>query len=139
MQKWGANVDTTKMLRNDIFDVLGNGYVNGQKNGPVYEQLSTPLQISGETAVKAEENKMPPVVVMAIILISGLLIGYFSYYFKNAPLLMVHVYFIKPHCWSDYQRVRFKYIFYGGRTRHQVDDFYDSLANYCICCRTGWF
>lgn len=86
--KWGANVDTTKMLRNDIFDVLGNGYVNGQKNGPVYEQLSTPLQISGETAVKAEENKMPPVVVMAIILISGLLIGYFSYYFKNAPLLV---------------------------------------------------
>ena len=37
--KWGANVDTTKMLRNDIFDVLGNGYVNGQKNGPVYETL----------------------------------------------------------------------------------------------------
>ena len=62
--------------------------MNGQKNGPVYEQLSTPLQISGETAVKAEENKMPPVVVMAIILISGLLIGYFSYYFKNAPLLV---------------------------------------------------
>jgi putative membrane protein len=86
--KWGANVDTTQLLRDDIFDVLGNAYVNGQKNGPVYDQLSTPLQISGETAVKAEENKVPPVVVLAIILISSLLIGYFSHYFKNAPLLV---------------------------------------------------
>ena len=86
--KWGANVDTTQLIRDDIFDVLGNAYVNGQKNGPVYDQLSTPLQISGETAVKAEENKVPPVVVLAIILISGLLIGYFSHYFKNAPLLV---------------------------------------------------
>lgn len=92
--KWGTNVETTRMFRDDIFNVLGNAYVNGQKNGPVYEQLSNPLQISGETAVKKEENKLPPVVVLAIILISSLLIGYFSHYFKNAPMLVHAAMFI---------------------------------------------
>ena len=87
--KWGSNVETTKMFRDDIYNLLGNTYVNGQKNGPVYEQLSTPVQISGETAaVKKEESKLPPVVVLAIILISSLMIGYFSHYFKNAPMLV---------------------------------------------------
>ncbi|RBP87377.1 type VII secretion EsaA-like protein [Cytobacillus firmus] len=86
--KWGSNVETTQMFRDDIYNLLGNTYVNGQKNGPVYEQLSNPLQISGETAAKKEESKLPPVVVLAIVLLSSLMIGYFSHYFKNAPMLV---------------------------------------------------
>ncbi|WP_264741113.1 type VII secretion protein EsaA [Cytobacillus firmus] len=86
--KWGSNVETTQMFRDDIYNLLGNTYVNGQKNGPVYEQLSSPLQISGETAEKKEESKLPPVVVLAIVLLSSLMIGYFSHYFKNAPMLV---------------------------------------------------
>lgn len=86
--KWGSNVETTQMFRDDIYNLLGNTYVNGQKNGPVYEQLSSPLQISGETAAKTEESKLPPVVVLAIVLLSSLMIGYFSHYFKNAPMLV---------------------------------------------------
>lgn len=86
--KWGTNVETTQMFRDDIYNLLGNTYVNGQKNGPVYEQLSSPLQISGETAAKKEESKLPPVVVLAIVLLSSLMIGYFSHYFKNSPMLV---------------------------------------------------
>ncbi|MGY6208702.1 type VII secretion protein EsaA [Cytobacillus firmus] len=86
--KWGSNVEATQMFRDDIYNLLGNTYVNGQKNGPVYEQLSSPLQISGETAAKKEESKLPPVVVLAIVLLSSLMIGYFSHYFKNAPMLV---------------------------------------------------
>ncbi len=86
--KWAENVDATKMYRDDIFNVLGNAYVDGQKNGPVYDHLSNPLQISGDAATGTEANRIPPVVVLAIILISSLLIGYFSHYFNNAPLLV---------------------------------------------------
>lgn len=86
--KWGSNIETTQMFRDDIYNLLGNTYVNGQKNGPVYEQLSNPLQISGETVAKKEESKLPPVVVLAIVLLSSLMIGYFSHYFKNAPVLV---------------------------------------------------
>ncbi len=86
--KWAENVDATKMYRDDIFNVLGNAYVDGQKNGPVYDHLSNPLQISGDAASGTEDNRLPPVVVLAIILISSLLIGYFSHYFNNAPMLV---------------------------------------------------
>ncbi|MGD6871880.1 type VII secretion protein EsaA [Sutcliffiella horikoshii] len=86
--KWAENVDATRMYRDDIFNVLGNAYVDGQKNGPVYEHLSNPLQISGDAASGTEDNRIPPVVVLAIILISSLLIGYFSHYFNNAPMLV---------------------------------------------------
>lgn len=86
--KWAENVDATRMYRDDIFNVLGNAYVDGQKNGPVYDHLANPLQISGDAATGAEDNRIPPVVVLAIILISSLLIGYFSHYFNNAPILV---------------------------------------------------
>ncbi|KMJ58374.1 hypothetical protein AB685_10790 [Bacillus sp. LL01] len=86
--KWAENVGATKMYRDDIFNVLGNAYVDGQKNGPVYDHLSNPLQISGDAASGTENNRVPPVVVLAIILISSLLIGYFSHYFNNAPMLV---------------------------------------------------
>ncbi|RSK57096.1 type VII secretion protein EsaA [Bacillus canaveralius] len=88
-EKWGTNVATTQLFRDDIFGVLGNAYVDGQQNGPVYEYLSQPLQISGDGSSKEEEEKkVPPVVILAIILLSSLLIGYFSHYFKGASILV---------------------------------------------------
>ena len=86
--KWTANVTTTKLFRDDMFNLLGNTYVDGQQNGPVYDYLANPLQISGDTTSKEEEKKMPPVIVLMIVLISSLLIGYFSHYFKGAPRLV---------------------------------------------------
>ncbi|MFJ7978416.1 type VII secretion protein EsaA [Peribacillus sp. NPDC096379] len=86
--KWTANVDTTTLVRNDIFNLLGNTFVDGQKNGVVYDHLSNPLEISGNAISKQETKKVPPVVVLVIVLISSLLIGYFSYYFKDAPMLV---------------------------------------------------
>lgn len=86
--KWTKNVATTKLFRNDMFTLLGNTYVDGQQNGPVYEHLANPLQISGDGTSKEEEKKVPPVIVLMIILISSLLIGYFSHYFKGAPRLV---------------------------------------------------
>ncbi|PLR83445.1 type VII secretion protein EsaA [Bacillus canaveralius] len=88
-EKWGTNVATTQLFRDDIFGVLGNAYVDGQQNGPVYEYLSQPLQISGDGSSKEEEEKkVPPVVILAIVLLSSLLIGYFSHYFKGASILV---------------------------------------------------
>ncbi|MDQ0273311.1 type VII secretion protein EsaA [Cytobacillus purgationiresistens] len=92
--KWAENVSTTEMYRNDIFSVLGNTFVDGQKNGHVYDYLSNPLQVNGQVAAQQEDKKLPPVVVLVIVLISSLLIGYFSYYFSNTALLVKGAMFI---------------------------------------------
>ncbi|MDO3660626.1 type VII secretion protein EsaA [Bacillus sp. C28GYM-DRY-1] len=84
---WGKNVASTKLVRNDVYGILGNTLVDGQNNGYVYDYLANPLKISGE--VPEEKIQMvPPVVILVIVLISSLLIGYFSSYYQNAPLLV---------------------------------------------------
>jgi type VII secretion EsaA-like protein len=85
--KWATNVASTQLIRDDVFSILGNTFVDGQNNGYVYEHLANPLQISGE-APAAQAKAVPPVVILVIILISSLLIGFFSHYFKAAPLLV---------------------------------------------------
>ena len=83
-------VESTKLVRDDVFDVLGNTYLDGQSNGYVYDYLANPLKVSGDNpqvdsqAVKA----VPPVAILIVILISSLLIGYFSYYFSPLPFLV---------------------------------------------------
>ncbi|TYR79172.1 type VII secretion protein EsaA [Priestia megaterium] len=85
--KWAQNVDSTKLVRGQVYRLLNNTLVDGQNNEYVYDYLANPLQVSGE--VPAEKVKtVPPVVLLVIILISSLLIGYFSHYYKNAPLLV---------------------------------------------------
>ncbi|MBY6087961.1 type VII secretion protein EsaA [Priestia flexa] len=85
--KWSQNVDSTKLVRGQVYRLLNNTLVDGQNNDYVYDYLANPLQVSGE--VPAEKTKtVPPVVLLVIILISSLLIGYFSHYYKNAPLLV---------------------------------------------------
>ncbi len=89
-EKWTTNVESTKLVRDDVFDVLGNTYLDGQSNGYVYDYLANPLKVSGDNpqvdsqAVKA----VPPVAILIVILISSLLIGYFSYYFSPLPFLV---------------------------------------------------
>ncbi len=85
--KWATNVASTQLVRDDVFSILGNTLVDGQNNGYVYEHLANPLQISGD-APETQAKAVPPVVILVIILISSLLIGYFSHYFKAAPLLV---------------------------------------------------
>lgn len=80
--KWDENVGTTEKYRDDIHDVLNNAFVDGQKNGQIYEHLSTPLSVNSLDPT-VQEEKMPPVIVLVIVLISSLLIGYFCYYFQN--------------------------------------------------------
>lgn len=93
-EKWSDNVATTEMYRDDIFSVLGNTFVDGQKNGHVYSHLASPLQVNGQVAAQQEERKVPPVVVLVIVLISSLMIGYFSYYFANSSKLVKGAMFI---------------------------------------------
>ncbi|CAM4006623.1 type VII secretion protein EsaA [Mesobacillus zeae] len=92
--KWATNVATTKQIRDDVFSVMGNTFVDGQNNGYVYDHLSNPLNVDGVAGVKDEVKKIPPVVILVIVLISSLLIGYFSHYFSNAPLLVQGAMFI---------------------------------------------
>ncbi|TCP31207.1 type VII secretion EsaA-like protein [Scopulibacillus darangshiensis] len=85
--KWAKNVSSTRLVKKNVYDILGNTLVDGQDNGYVYKYLSNPLQISGEVPTDKQKT-VPPVVVLVIILISSLLIGYFSHYYKDAPLLV---------------------------------------------------
>lgn len=86
--KWNENVGTTKLYRDDIHAILNGSFVDGQKNGQIYEHLSTPLATSSLDSNVQQENKMPPVIVLVIVLISGLMIGYFCYYFKQDNILV---------------------------------------------------
>ncbi|MFP3813570.1 hypothetical protein, partial [Bacillus sp. SIMBA_005] len=66
---WGKNVDSTKLIRNDVYGILGNALVDGQENGYVYDYLANPLKISGEVPEDRVQN-VPPVVILVIVLIS---------------------------------------------------------------------
>ncbi len=89
-EKWTTNVEATKLVRDDVFKVLGNTYLDGQSNGYVYEYLANPLKVTGNNPQLESEavKAVPPVVILIVILISGLLIGYFSHYFSPLPFLV---------------------------------------------------
>ncbi|MDA7028037.1 type VII secretion protein EsaA [Bacillus sp. CLL-7-23] len=82
---WGKNVNTTKLVRKDVYGILKNGF-NGNDNY-VHDYLANPLKISGDVPESKAQN-VPPVVILVIIMISSLLIGYFSHYYQKAPLLV---------------------------------------------------
>ncbi|MFF5400475.1 type VII secretion protein EsaA [Peribacillus butanolivorans] len=85
---WSKNVESTEKIKTDVYSVLNNTLVDDQQNGYVYEYLANPVQISGEVLQK-EEVKIPPIVMLVIILISGLLIGFFLHHYATIPM-MVH-------------------------------------------------
>lgn len=84
--KWETNVDAMSEFDKDIQDFLGNTYVDGQENGYVYNHMVNPLQVKGEATLSEEGEKVPPVILFIILLISSLLIGYFTYQMKEGPI-----------------------------------------------------
>ncbi|WP_077735491.1 type VII secretion protein EsaA [Bacillus sonorensis] len=82
---WGQNVNTTKLVRGDVYSILGNAF--GGNDGYVYDHLASPVKISGDVPESKAQN-VPPVVILVIVMISSLLIGYFSHHYQNAPLLV---------------------------------------------------
>ncbi|MBS2970805.1 type VII secretion protein EsaA [Metabacillus sp. KIGAM252] len=92
--KWATNVAATELSRDQVYDVLRNARIDGQDNGFVYDHLANPIQISGEEPIEKAKT-VPPVVILVIVLLSSLLIGYFSgVYFKTAPLWLRATLFI---------------------------------------------
>lgn len=85
---WSKNVDSTVQIKTDVYSVLNNTLVDDQQNGYVYEYLANPVQISGEV-LQQEKVNIPPIVMLVIILISGLLIGFFLHHYGSLPM-MVH-------------------------------------------------
>ncbi len=83
--KWDTNVASTLMIRDDVFNVMGNAFVDGQSNDYVYDFLATPIDVTGSVFTDKKDTNLPPVVILFIILLSSLLIGYASYYFQHGP------------------------------------------------------
>ncbi|MBM7542016.1 type VII secretion protein EsaA [Amphibacillus cookii] len=84
-QKWSSNVETTEYVRDDVFSVLGNTFVDGQSNDDVYDFLARPLELTNSTTTQRTESRVPPVVILFGVLLASLLIGYLSYYFTMMP------------------------------------------------------
>ncbi|MFZ0577288.1 MAG: type VII secretion protein EsaA [Psychrobacillus psychrotolerans] len=84
--KWDTNVNAMSVFDNDIQEFLANTYVDGQENGYAFNHFVNPLEVKGEAAVSDEMEKVPPVILFIILLISSLLIGYFSYQIKEGPI-----------------------------------------------------
>lgn len=84
--RWASNIKNTEFVRDDAYDILGNTVIDGQLNPLVYDYLSNPVtlegQIDGEPLYEAE-NKLPPIILFIIILLSGLLIGFLSQHYSN--------------------------------------------------------
>ncbi|TQR21289.1 type VII secretion protein EsaA [Psychrobacillus vulpis] len=84
--KWETNVDAMSEFDGDIQGFLANTYVDGQENGYVFNHFVNPLDVKGEAAVADEVKKVPPVILFIILLISSLLIGYFTYQIKDGSI-----------------------------------------------------
>ncbi|MBM7694489.1 type VII secretion EsaA-like protein [Peribacillus deserti] len=84
---WAANVDSTKKVKSDVYGLLNNTLVDDQQNGYVYDYLANPVKVDGEIAAAKTVN-MPPIIMLIIILLCGLLIGFFLYHYSKLPLLV---------------------------------------------------
>lgn len=84
--KWETNVDAMSDFDGDIQEFLANTYVDGQENGYVFNHFVNPLEVKGEATLSDEGKKVPPVILFIILLISSLLIGYFTYQMKDGPI-----------------------------------------------------
>ncbi|MER2090394.1 MAG: type VII secretion protein EsaA [Sporosarcina sp.] len=84
--KWETNVNAMSAFGLDIENFLGNTYVDGQENGYAFNHFVNPLQVKGEAIAADEVKKVPPVILLIMLLISSLLIGFFSYRIKEGPI-----------------------------------------------------
>ena len=89
--RWSSNVANTEQVKGDVHDILGNTIVDGQTNPYVYDYLSNPVSLEGQVDGKVlsdSEDRMPPVILFIIILLSGLLIGFLTQYSSSNSYLV---------------------------------------------------
>ncbi|MFD0051706.1 type VII secretion protein EsaA [Actinomycetes bacterium NPDC127524] len=86
---WALNVGSTKKVKGDVYNILGNTMIDDQQNSYVYDYLANPVKVSGEAQVQ-KASYAPPMLMLIIILISGLLIGFFLHHYSSLPVL-VHI------------------------------------------------
>ncbi|GIN20540.1 MAG TPA: type VII secretion protein EsaA [Bacillus bacterium] len=84
--RWKKSVDTTKLVHDNMNDILHNAINDGYYNDYVYKHLSNPVNIAGEQVVKPAEPFTPPVVMLVVILLVSLLIGYLAHHYGNLPI-----------------------------------------------------
>lgn len=86
-ENWSKNVDSTKLVQQDLKGILGNTLSEQGNSNYVYNHLANPLKISGDVPEEKTQT-VPPVVILVIVMISSLLIGFFSSYYASAPMLV---------------------------------------------------
>ncbi|MFJ5673129.1 type VII secretion protein EsaA [Bacillus safensis] len=86
-ENWSKNVDSTKLVQQDLKGILGNTLSDQGNSNYVYNHLANPLKISGDVPEEKTQT-VPPVVILVIVMISSLLIGFFSSYYASAPVLV---------------------------------------------------
>ncbi|ARD57368.1 type VII secretion protein EsaA [Bacillus safensis] len=86
-ENWSKNVDSTKLVQQDLKGILGNTLSDQGNSNYVYNHLANPLKISGDVPEEKTQT-IPPVVILVIVMISSLLIGFFSSYYASAPMLV---------------------------------------------------
>ncbi|WP_342492047.1 type VII secretion protein EsaA [Bacillus sp. FSL M7-0003] len=86
-ENWSKNVDSSKLVQQDLKGILGNTLSDQGNSNYVYNHLANPLKISGDVPEEKTQT-VPPVVILVIVMISSLLIGFFSSYYASAPMLV---------------------------------------------------
>nr|WP_060597223.1 type VII secretion protein EsaA [Bacillus pumilus] len=86
-ENWSKNVNSTKLVQQDLKGILGNTLSDQGNSNYVYNHLANPLKISGDVPEEKTQT-VPPVVILVIVMISSLLIGFFSSYYAAAPMLV---------------------------------------------------
>ncbi|TYS35419.1 type VII secretion protein EsaA [Bacillus pumilus] len=86
-ENWSKNVNSTKLVQQDLKGILGNTLSDQGNSNYVYNHLANPLKISGDVPEEKTQT-VPPVVILVIVMISSLLIGFFSSYYSAAPMLV---------------------------------------------------
>ncbi|MFS0646487.1 type VII secretion protein EsaA [Siminovitchia sp. 179-K 8D1 HS] len=84
--RWKKSVDTTKLVHDNMNDILHNAINDGYYNDYVYKHLSNPVNVAGEQVEGPAEPNTPPVVMLVIILLVSLLIGYLAHHYRNLPI-----------------------------------------------------
>ncbi len=83
---WETNVEQMSKFDTYIQGFLANTYVDGQENGYAFNYFVNPLQVKGESTMTDKVKKVPPVILFIILLISSLLIGFFTYRIKEGSI-----------------------------------------------------
>lgn len=92
--KLGSNLLVTKKYKDDLFSVLPNTFVDGQRNTQVFDALAAPINVENKSPIVEEVKKVPPLVLIIIILVCSLLIGYLVNEIKYSSWLMKSTIFI---------------------------------------------